>query len=337
MDDPTQPEVGERLAAALREGTLRIPGVVASAAMEVHALGTGESYAAWKVVDGSRAFVVRIPRRPPADTPTEMMREFEASSLMDSSVGSCAVAMDDGRHNPLGSPYIVSTFVPGAVFAPSRWNKALLMGHARQLAKFHGSRRKAANGLGIGEDPVDIVREFDEGYAWWQEAHPEVTDNANVEAVGAAIRRRLIGARPWFEGMRTTLIHGDLVATNIVVDTAGVPRYIDWEWARIGDVAQDLAYIGGHVVGGPWYVPMKPATVDAFIVEYVSAAATRAHGNNEPFERLLGRRDAWELCERFLSSLHFAKQARTLPDPGYYPAAVRSLHATLRTRLNLAG
>lgn len=335
MDDPTRPEVGERLLAALREGSIIVPGLVVSAAVEVHALGAGESYAAWKVVDGTQSVVVRIPRRPPEEMPASMNEELDASELIDGSVGARALAMDDSPDNALGTPFIVSTFVPGAVLPAAQWNDALLRAHARQLARLHDPHYEGAGALGADGAAIDLVREFDEGYGWWQESHPDVTDSNGVAALGAAVRQRLLEARPFFDGMRYSFIHGDLVATNVVVDREGMPRFIDWEWARIGDVAQDLAYIGGTVVGGPWYVFMKPSTVTRFIAEYMTAAAAQPHWNNESFERLQGRRDAWELYERFLSSLHFLKQARALDDPGFYPEAVRSLHATLRSRMDL--
>lgn len=335
MDDPTRPELGERLLAALREGAIIVPGLVVSAAVEVRALGAGESYAAWKVVDGAQKVVVRVPRRPPEEMPTAMRDEFAASALIDSSVGSRALAMDDSPENALGAPFIVSTFVPGAVLAAAEWNEALLMAHARQMAKLHDPHYEGAGPLGAHGTAIDPVREFDGGYAWWQESHPDVTDSAGVATLGAEIRKRLLDARPYFDGTRYSFIHGDLVATNVVVDREGTPRFIDWEWARIGDVAQDLAYIGGPVFGGPWYVSMKPPTVQRFLAEYLTAAATQPHGNHESFERLQARRDAWELYERFLSSLHFSRQARLLHDPGHYPEAVRSLHATLRSRLNI--
>lgn len=337
MDDPTRPEVGERLQVALREGSIIVPGLTDSAAVEVRALGAGESYAAWKVVDGSQAVVVRIPRRPPEEMPTSMQEELDASALIDGSVGSRALAIDDSPDNALGTPFIVSNYVPGTVRTAAQWNDALLMAHARQMAKLHDPRYEGAGAVGADSAAIDLVSEFDEGYGWWQESHPDVTDSDGVAALGAAVRKRLLDARPFFDGMRYSFIHGDLVATNVVVDRGGVPRFIDWEWARIGDVAQDLAYIGGTVVGGPWYVPMKPSTVKSFIAEYMATAAAQPHWNDESLERLQGRRHAWELYERFLSSLHFSKQARILDDPGFYPGAVRSLHATLRSRLGLDG
>lgn len=46
-----------------------------------------------------------------------MKDEFDASALVDGSVGSRALAMDDSSDNALGAPFIVSAFVPGAVLA----------------------------------------------------------------------------------------------------------------------------------------------------------------------------------------------------------------------------
>ena len=334
MDDSTRPEVGERLLAALREGSLIVPGLVVSAAIEVHALGAGESYAAWKVVDGPHAIVVRVPRRPPEEMPTAMKDEFDASTLIDGSVGSRALAMDDSSENALGAPFIASTFVPGSVLAAAEWNEALLMAHARQLAKLHDPHYEGAGALGADKTTIDLVREFDEGYAWWQESHPDVTDIDGVATLGAEVRKRLLVARPHFEDMHCSFIHGDLVATNVVVDREGVPRFIDWEWARIGDVANDLALIGGRITGGPWYVPMDADTLDEFLREYHSARADHAPESTEPIERLRTRRDAWELMERFLSSLHFEFQSHRSPTAAMYAQATRDIRDGLRAVLD---
>ncbi|MEW6582527.1 MAG: phosphotransferase, partial [Actinomycetota bacterium] len=44
------------------------------------------------------------------------------------------------------------------------------------------------------------------------------------------------GARPF------RLVHGDLVEGNVVWTPQG-PRLVDWEFARAGDPAEDLAYL----------------------------------------------------------------------------------------------
>jgi aminoglycoside phosphotransferase (APT) family kinase protein len=80
------------------------------------------------------------------------------------------------------------------------------------------------------------------------------------------------------------------------------PRFIDWEWVTIGDPAQDLAYVGGQVFADPWYVPLSPAALESFVATYC-AIREIPHGRERT--ALSARRDAWEVQERFLSSLHF--------------------------------
>ena len=302
--------------------------------LTVSALGSGESYAAWLVVDGTHSLVFRLPRRPPEEMPTPMADEFDAARFVPAEVGSRAVAMDAGGDNALGCPYLVSTFVPGSVLAASDWDERLLCDHARQLARLHRPGFALAGPLGAAGAVIDIVGEFDQGLQWWRTSHPEVTDDDEVAALARDIRARLVAATPDFEGIRYSFIHGDLVATNVVVDASRTPRYIDWEWARIGDVAQDLAYIGGEVTGGPWYARMSGATVTEFLTAYCAARAAQSDGQVEPLDRLRRRRDAWELVERFLSSLHFSRQARVVAEPGQYADAVRELRTTLRARLD---
>jgi aminoglycoside phosphotransferase (APT) family kinase protein len=49
-------------------------------------------------------------------------------------------------------------------------------------------------------------------------------------------------AAPGADGMRFALLHGDLVEDNIVWPRTG-PVLVDWEFWRMGDPAEDLAYL----------------------------------------------------------------------------------------------
>jgi len=124
------------------------------------------------------------------------------------------------------------------------------------------------------------------------------------------------------------LVHGDAVATDVVLDERGTPRCIDWEWAHTGDVAQDLAHTGGRVHGGPWFVPMSQAQVAAQVWRYLQARRT-AEASPAEHERLLARREAWEAHERSTSSLHFERMHRTSPDVAQYGPWVATQRRTL--------
>lgn len=333
--DPTSPETGERLLLALCRGHVLLPELGLSLSdLAVSLLGSGESYAAWLVTGGASSLVFRLARRRPEDMPCPMIDEFRAGRLIPDDMGSRPLAMDDSAANPLGAPYIVSTFAPGTVLAPSAWDLPLLRAHARRLAVLHRRRFALAGPAGRAGSRLDIVEEFDGGYAWWRRAHPDVAEQASVVALARHIRARLVAAAPAFHGVSYSLIHGDLVATNVVVDETATPRYIDWEWARIGDVANDLALIGGRVVGGPWYVPMDDATLDEFLHAYHVARAEYSPEAMEPLAALRARRDAWELMERFLTSLHFELQSRRSSKAPMYAQATRDIRDGLHTVLD---
>lgn len=307
--DPTLPEMARRLHAALSAGALPVPepGLVASR-LEVSLLGTGESYAAWLVSDGVTSWVFRVARRRVEDMPCPMEDELRAAAFVSDGIGSRAVAVEVTGDNALGCPYVVSTFVPGEVRAPAAWDRDLLRAHARGLAALHRPDFQLAGRIGEPGTAFDIVDEFDGGWAWWRSAHPEITENPSVIELAGAVRRRLLDLAPAFYGIGYSVIHGDLVATNVLVDDAGTPRYVDWEWARIGDVANDLALIGGTVTGGPWYVPMDDAMIDEFVSTYVETCRECGRPVDD-VHGLRDRRDAWELTERFLTSLHFDTKA----------------------------
>lgn len=334
MIDATDPAIGLQLLEALRSRTIAVPDAAwDNSELRVSALGFGESYAAWLATDGAISVVFRLPRRAAADMPTPMTDEMAAAAFIPDDVGSRAILMDAFTDNLLGSPYIASTFAAGSVKPVNEWDQHLLQKHAAQLARLHNPRFQAAGSVGEEGAPVDIIREFEEGYKWWQNTEPTLADADDVAALAMSIRSRLNTLAPAFEGISYSFIHGDLVVPNVVVDDAGTPRFIDWEWARIGDIAQDLAAIGGRVHGGPWYMPMSEAAVHAFLVSYRDARGLQGKPLLEPLERLRMRREAWELTERFLSSLHFAKQARDRADPSFYPDAVTDLRRTLSVYL----
>ena len=331
MVDPTAQEAGERLRAALRARDIPAPAPRLSLPdLEISLLGVGESYAAWLASDGATSLVFRLARRAPSDMACPMIDELRAGALIPDHLGSRPLAMNESSANPLGTPYLVSSFVPGSVRAPGAWDLPLLRAHARRLAELHQRRFALAGPVGAEGSRLDIVDEFDGAYSWWRTARPEAAESPEAVALAGRIRPRLVAAAPAFDGIDYALTHGDLVATNVVVDDVGTPRYIDWEWARIGDVANDLALIGGRVTGGPWYVPMDDATVDEFLHAYRSARLELSD-DVEPLDQLRTRRDAWELMERFLSSLHFERRA---PDAPMYAQAAREIRDGLRTVLD---
>ena len=297
MHSPPLPDddLARRIRATVHAGELH--GVTAG---PIAPLGSGESYTAWRIGSGDQARVLRIPRRPPQEMPRSMGAEFEVLRRVPPELGTSAVALETGADNPLGAPYMVTTHVPGRALRAADWNPRLATSLAHQIARLHvafaaGPAPSAASVPSASEQGEELL-------AWWGTHHPATLSDSRVSALLPAWLRELTRLAPAFEAVPThPLIHGDVVATNVILGPDGVPRLIDFEWSGPGDTAKDLALIGGRVTGGPWYLPMTPDDVAALVTEY--SRYSRHAGAIDP-QQLLARRDAYELLDRLGNLLY---------------------------------
>ncbi|OLO77219.1 phosphotransferase [Actinomyces oris] len=297
----TDDDIAPRIRAAVDAGELR--GVTTG---PVERLGTGESYTAWRIGSGEQTRVLRLPRHLPHDMPRPMETEFEILRRVPPELGTSAVALETGADNPLGTPYMVTTHVPGRALRATDWNPRLATALAHQIARLHEALAaapapSAAFVPSAGEQGEELA-------TWWGEHHPETLTDPRVRELLPAWRRELTRLASAFEAVPThRLIHGDAVATNVILGPDGLPRLIDFEWSGPGDIAKDLALIGGRVTGGPWYLPMTSDDVTAFVTEYsrYSRCSRLAQDSSatDP-QRLLERREAYELLDRLGNLLY---------------------------------
>ena len=294
-------DIARRIQGAVGGGELR-----GATSGPVERLGAGESYVAWRIGSGDQARVLRVPRRSPHEMPRSMTAEFETLRRVPSELGTSAIALETGVDNPLGTPYMVTTHVPGRALRATDWNPRLATALAHQIARLHealaaGPAPSAAFVPSADEQGEELV-------TWWGEHHPQTLTDPRVRALLPAWRRELDRLAPAFEAVPThRLIHGDAVAPNVILGPDGLPRLIDFEWSGPGDTAKDLALIGGRVTGGPWYLSMTPDDVTAFVTEY-SRYSRRSRlaqdtGATDP-QRLLERREAYELLDRLGNLLY---------------------------------
>jgi len=325
----TDDDIAPRIRAAVDAGELR--GVTTG---PVERLGTGESYTAWRIGSGEQARVLRLPRRPPHDLPRSMQAEFEVLRRVPPELGTSAVALEAGSDNPLGTPYMVTTHVPGRALRTADWNPRFATALAHQIARLHEALATAtapstAFVPSAGEQGEELA-------TWWGEHHPQPLTDPRVRELLPAWRRELDRLAPAFEAVPThPLIHGDAVATNVILGSDGLPRLIDFEWSGPGDTAKDLALIGGRVTGGPWYLPMTPDDVTAFVTEYsrYSRSSRRSRlaqdtGATDP-QRLLERREAYELLDRLGNLLYCLSRPGEVRYGRWADELARSLTARL--------
>ena len=338
--DP-EPEPVQAIRAAASLGTFDWePGSVSERLMNVERVGAGETYEAWRLdLAGSDPVVLRVVHRPVDTMPRPMQHEFAALQHVPADVGPRGLAMDDTCDNPLGRPWMLATFTPGSEKPVAAWTDDDLARTAQQLARLHEPPVAVRGPVDSpARVPLDIEAEFATGCRWWHDHHPEITTQPRFRTLRPRVAAFLQRHAGEFRRLDTfALIHSDLVATNVVVDGTGTPRFIDWEWGEYDDVAKDLALLGGTVHGGPWYVPMTSEQVERFVAAYASARGALT-GIRPDETALLRRRDAWEVHERFQAAMHNAMRAAdpATPDRAMYAQAVEAVLATLAARVDTA-
>ena len=327
----TDDDIAPHIRAAVDAGELR--GVTAG---PVERLGAGESYTAWRVGSGEQARVLRLPRRPPHDLPRSMQAEFEVLRRVPPELGTSAVALETGSDNPLGTPYMVTTHVPGRALRTADWNPRLATALAHQIARLHEALATATAPAPSAAFVPSADEQGEELVTWWGERHPQTLTDPRVRELLPAWRRELDRLAPAFEAVPThRLIHGDAVAPNVILGPDGLPRLIDFEWSGPGDTAKDLALIGGRVTGGPWYLPMTPDDVTTFVTEYsrYSRYSRRSRLAQDTgatdLQRLLERREAYELLDRLGNLLYCLSRPGEVRYGRWADELARSLTARL--------
>ena len=327
----TDDDIAPRIRAAVEAGELR--GVTGG---PVERLGTGESYTAWRIGSGEQARVLRLPRRPPHDLPRSMQAEFEVLRRVPPELGTSAVALETGSDNPLGTPYMVTTHVPGRALRTADWNPRLATALAHQIARLHEALATATAPAPSAAFVPSADEQGEELVTWWGEHHPQTLTDPRVRKLLPTWRRELDRLAPAFETVPThPLIHGDAVAPNVILGPDGLPRLIDFEWSGPGDTAKDLALIGGRVTGGPWYLPMTPDDVTTFVTEYsrYSRSLRRSRLAQDTgatdLQRLLERREAYELLDRLGNLLYCLSRPGEVRYGRWADELARSLTARL--------
>ena len=136
------------------------------------------------------------------------------------------------RHEP---GLLVTALVPGG----SRHLAGLGPVDARRLGavlrEVHDTRSAAVGGLWWWSVPARDLTTY-------REARVRDAEAALAGTPDAGLPHRF-AAEPVPPGDAFALLHGDLVAANVLWRPGGGPVLIDWEFHRMGDPAEDLAYL----------------------------------------------------------------------------------------------
>ncbi len=207
--------------------------------VELHRLTSGANMETWAFKCGERELILR---RPPSGS--EAPRDVDRLSVSEEAeIIQCAREVGVAAPNVFGrlqaSDQIGAGFVmermpgealPSRLFSEKRYDRALvkLLGQATvQLSRIHSIK------------PPDFLQR-------------STSENA-IKKVYAEYRKHGVDS-PVFEyafqwlfknspdETESVLLHGDFRMGNILVTEQGLSAVVDWELARVGDPARDLAY-----------------------------------------------------------------------------------------------
>jgi aminoglycoside phosphotransferase (APT) family kinase protein len=239
---PDVTAVGDALAAA-GEQRIGLP-------ITLQPLGLGASRECWLITAGQRRYVLKRDPLTEQHPATSRLREY----LMVSAAR--AVGVPVARPvcaEPAGGRFGSAGFVTEFVNGTSSPRKILDLDEqaaTRLLRQLGGAVARLSR-----IDPTAGAHAVTEYRAWQVSASPGASDAvpAILDGLGAALdelapdRPAFALALRWAELNRPApvppvVVHGDFRLGNVIVHESGVAALVDWEFARYGDIAEDLAF-----------------------------------------------------------------------------------------------
>ena len=251
--------------------------------IETALLGQGEANLNVLVtVNQAQRFNLRIGLRE-AESERTLQREYDVLQLVPAGIGPRAFVVDLSR-TQLNQPYMLLDYLAGEL--KTAWDRADLEAHTRTLARLHQQTFAQHRAIGqLSDAPYGFLHRFETGVSYWQTHHPALFDIPVVQRLLPAIRQLVSANTDLFARLqRFTPVHGDAHPLNILFQSDRV-CYIDWEWAAIGDPAQDIAMLGWDVATA-WQMELRGERLDGFLAAYLAL---------EPDETLRERRDLWDV------------------------------------------
>lgn len=282
-------------------------------------LGRGESNLSFRLSLGQQqSFTLRLCHRP--EVAQNLEREFTLLGTLPKGFGPRPYLLDTSAEI-LPGPFALVSYLPGEVQA--RLTLEQLRAHGCRLAELHNATESHAEGAAS----PDIHQEFLSSLAYWRGSHPALLEQPDVKRLILVLGRHFERvSAPLAGSARAVIIHGDPCLPNILFDGAQA-NYIDWEWTRLGDPAQDLSQVGWHFENPPWQTRLS---------ETDEAAYLDAYQGLRPDPTLLERRRLWVTLYGFFDHLHFrtkeaaqAARGEVLPGELDYAEVVARMYDAL--------
>ncbi len=244
--------------------------------IKVNVLGNGENHLIYLASVNGKKFVFRISFR--EELESALKKEFEILKKLPSGFGPKPFVFDESK-KIIPNSFMIQSYVSGKKI--KKWTKDLLRIHARQLAFLHSKN--------ITEKKENLYDVFIKRVNFSKNNQPEVVeDDKLIEDVFIRLNELFSNNKQIFEKQKHSyLIHADLHDDNILVEDDKL-HYVDWEEARYGDNALDVATL-------LWFIKLDADSYKTYLNTYL---------DNLKDEDLKKRMFLWLLYKDFSLLLH---------------------------------
>lgn len=244
--------------------------------IEVNTLGNGENHLIYLALVNGKKFVFRISFR--EELESALKKEFEILKKLPSGLGPKPFIFDNSE-KIIPNSFMIQSFVSGKKI--KKWTKDLLRTHAKQLALLHSKN--------ITEKRENLYDVFIKRANFSKNNQPEVVkDDKLIEDVFIRLNELFSNNKQIFEKHKHSyLIHADLHDDNVLFEDDKL-HYVDWEEARYGDNALDVATL-------LWFIELDDDNYKTYLNTYL---------DNFKDEDLEKRMTLWLLYKDFSLLLH---------------------------------
>jgi aminoglycoside phosphotransferase (APT) family kinase protein len=294
--------------------------------IEVSNLGTGENnQSILAKINGKHKFVFRIALNKINDVEKER-RKFENLKLIPNSFGPKPVLFDDSR-KIIPNVFSILTFVEGK--SVRKWRMKNIRLHAKALAVIHHKKFRCWTDDKKKYKKLDLLKKFDKDI----DEYKQVSKDKKTSELILAVRKYILEKNQLFTSLQNfSIIHGDICNDNVVFYQNNI-RYIDWEWLRIGDNAEDIGRIFSNDYSlSPWFIKLSEKNVDYMIKVYIN------ENKNFADKTLKERVEVWNNFLKLTAMLYCKlrikdyKQRKSRLTKAYYKNAANIIEKSLRKK-----
>jgi aminoglycoside phosphotransferase (APT) family kinase protein len=162
-------------------------------------------------------------------------REFKTLQLLKNHGAPVPVPLYlDDTGNILGSPGIVTRYMPGKLIMaqpyPAQWAEIL----AKTLANIHSIPMNASN--------TSFLLDANSEALWFLKSKDSMPKYISIHSKGSALWQAMLNYLPNLIRVEPSLVHIDYWSGNILWDQGVISAVVDWEEAAQGDPGIDVAY-----------------------------------------------------------------------------------------------